>query len=128
MMNDKQKARWEEVREAYAEWLYKKAPGWRGGYQYIDFKKAPEVVQEEYKREASKILNLKDSSGNYLVEIPDPDPDQTVDNSIGGYLPPTGQGSEEACDCEEACAWWKWAQENMRCDNWIKCIPFRREG
>ena len=67
-----------------------------------------------------KILNRKDSSGNYLVEIPDPD--QTVDNSIGGCSPPTGQGSEEACD------WWKWAQENMRCDNWIKCIPFKREG
>ena len=110
-MNDKQKARVELVDEEIAFIL-------SDGY-CISVVNSPDVMVvcegDCIPCRLQAIKEAKDSAGNYLVEIPDPD--QTVDNSIGGCLPPTGQGSEEACD------WWKWAQENMRCDNFKKFIP-----
>jgi len=52
----------EKIKEGMAERLYKEAPGWKN-YQYVPFKDAPEVVREQYLREADKWLIWLDSQG-----------------------------------------------------------------
>ena len=53
----------EEIREGIAEKIYKEAPGWRGGYEYVSFKFAPEVVREQYLRKADEWIVWFDSQG-----------------------------------------------------------------
>ena len=39
-----------------AERIYKEAPGWASGYQYVPFKDAPKVVRQQYLRKSDRIL------------------------------------------------------------------------
>ncbi len=56
-MNDKQKARWEEV---------VKEIGWRIYERRLELQ-----TDIGCRKLAKELINLKDSSGNYLIEIPD---------------------------------------------------------
>ena len=69
-MNDKQQARWEEVREEIAKGEYSRHrlctwPDWN--------KLDAEYIKDQYRKYAEETLNLKDSAGNYLIEIADVD-------------------------------------------------------
>lgn len=69
-MNDKQKARWEQVREEIAcnfvEVIY------RDGFITWERPEAERAMKQKGYQMADAILNLKDSAG-YLVEVADPD-------------------------------------------------------
>ncbi len=105
-MNDKQKARWEEVREEIAKGEYSRHksviwPDWN--------KLGAEYIKDQYRKYAEGTLNLKDSKG-YLIEIADPD--QSKPNNP---IHPKTQADLRRFDC------YNLAQVDM--DDWIKIIP-----
>lgn len=44
----------EEIRAGLAERIYRMAPGWQAGYEYIPFQDAPPIVREQYLRKADE--------------------------------------------------------------------------
>lgn len=99
-MNDKQQARWDEVREAYAKYLYHRAvPSF-----LIPWHRQPSPeVKRLYRDESRQLLNLKDSKG-YLIEIAD------VDQYLGITL--TGDLSRSDL-----------ANVHRAVKGWVKCLP-----
>ncbi len=108
-MNDKQKARWDEVRDEMSkiELGINDVCSIKEGHTHF----LPQGIE--------KILNRKDSKGNYLIEVPDVD--QKINEVVdGGYLPPAHHEEDERDDARD---WWDWAQQNMLKDKWKKFIP-----
>ena len=113
-MNDKQKQRWEEVRERVAC----EACGSKSaceGYPTVDRSYPFCLTQLE---NAEEILNLKDSSGNYLIEIPD------VEQNIPKLVSLTGEASIE--EKSAFCLGVENLKEEILKGKWKKFIP--REG
>ena len=113
-MNDKQKARWEEV-ETRMWFAICSSIGCREKtYRTRDScgvcSIMPPIMRLEIDDAVSAILNRKDSSGNYLVEMPDPD--QSKPNNP---IHPKTQADLSRFDC------YNLAQVDM--DDWIKIIP-----